>query len=251
MKLLVIVLCLLSERYLTHKIGLSRFCWFNVYRDKLLGLLPKNNIFQNPWLQMGLVILPVLLLTGILLLAFKSVVYGLFIFIIQLFVFYYCLGPSNSFYPLSIPSKKETQHDDESVKHYLASVNNQLFGVMFWYVTLGPLALIIYRMVNLCQTGKPTSDEAKMLTGYLDWIPARLAVIFYLIVGNFQKGFQYLLKHFFWAPSHNAKLLTEGAYLALRTNPDEVIDLPQAEGLIEHAAIAYLVVIAIFTLVAW
>jgi AmpE protein len=252
MKLLVIVFCLLSERYLSHKIGLNRFGWFEKVCDKLISMLPKSAIVQNPWVLMMILILPWVLIVGVTLGLLKSVMFGIVGFLTQLIVFYYCLGPNNVFYPLSVSDKKHSASDTEtSVSHYFSAVNNQLFGVVFWYVVLGPLAVLIYRLISLCQHQSLLSVKAKLVTSILDWVPARVTVLLYLLVGNFERGFHVFVKKFMASPAENNHLLSEVGLLAVRVKDDEKVSLPQAEGLVEHAMIAYLVLIALFTMVSW
>ncbi|OGV42032.1 MAG: hypothetical protein A3F46_08080 [Legionellales bacterium RIFCSPHIGHO2_12_FULL_42_9] len=250
MKLLVIVLCLLSERYLTHKVALDRFSWFGKYCDKLLAVIPKNRFLQHPLLLMLVVILPWIGIIALAIGLLKSYLFGFVGFLMQLVVFYYCLGPDNAFYPLSAPKKKNA-HQALDAGNYLAVVNNQLFGVIFWYLALGPLAVLAYRLFSLCQKQSKLAAKAKWITSLLDWIPARLTVIFYLLVGNFQQGFKYLLQKKLIAPSENNTLLTEVGLLAVRAQTDEQLSLPAAQGLVEYALILSLVFVAIFTLVSW
>lgn len=250
MKLLVIVLCLLSERYLIHKVSLNRFSWFGNYCDKLIALFPKIAFFQSPWVLLLMAILPWIGIIALAMGLLNSYLFGFIGFLIQVVVFYYCLGPDNAFYPLSTPQRKNA-HQSSDIGNYFAVVNNQLFGVVFWYITLGPLAVLTYRLVSLCQQQSKLAAKAKWVTALLDWIPARLTAIFYLLVGNFQQGFKCLLQKKLLAPSENTNLLTEVGLLAVRTQTDEPLSLPAAQGLVEYALVFSLVFIAIFTLVSW
>src|SRR3990167_8673010 len=250
MKLLVIVLCLLSERYLTHKVSLNRFSWFGKYCDKLISLFPKIAFFQSPWILMLALIFPWIVIIAVAMGLLRSSLFGFVGVLMQLVVFYYCMGPDNVFYPLSAPHKKNA-HQALDAGNYLAAVNNQLFGVIFWYIALGPLAVIAYRLFSLCQKQSKLVAKAKWITSLLDWIPARLTVIFYLLVGNFQQGFKCLLQKKLLAPSENNRLLTEVGLLAVRAQTDEQLSLPAAQGLVEYALILSLVFVALFTLVSW
>lgn len=250
MKLLVIVLCLLSERYLTHKVALNRFSWFGKYCDKLISLFPKIAIFQNPWVLMLAVVVPWIVVIAAAIGLLQSYLFGFVGFIMQLVVFYYCMGPDNVFYPLSTIHNKNA-HQALDAGNYLAAVNNELFGVVFWYIALGPLAILGYRLISLCQKQSKLATKAKWITQLLDWIPARLTAIFYLLVGNFQQGFKCLLKKKMLAPSENNTLLTEVGLLAVRAQTDKQLSLPAAQGLVEYALILSLVFVAIFTLVSW
>ena len=250
MKLLVIVLCLLSERYLTHQFASNRFGWFAPYCERLFGLLPKKiQWLKNPWVLLSLVVIPWVVIVAVLLGGFKSYLLGFVGFLMQLGIFYYCIGPDNVFYPASTNTKKQAK-DAHTATHYLAAVNNQLFGVVFWYIALGPLAVLVYRLISLCQNETPLRDRAVWITNILDWVPARLTVVLYLLVGNFQQGFQCLLQRKSVTPAENNALLSEVGLLAVGPQ-EEKIALPAAQGLVEHAMVLCLVLLALFTLVSW
>lgn len=250
MKLLVIVLCLLSERYLTHKVSLHRFGWFGQYCDKILHIVPKVSFLKSPWILMTVVVVPWCIIISLAIGLFNSFLVGFIGFLMQLVILYYCLGPDNAFYPVTA-TKKKNAHEELDAGNYLAQVNNQLFGVVFWYIVLGPLAALAYRLVSLCQKQSRMSDAAKLSTNLLDWIPARLVAISYLLVGNFQQGFPCFMQKALIVPSENSVLLTEVGLFAVRTKEDEKVSLPRAQGLAEHAMVIWLVFVAIFTMVAW
>ena len=250
MKLLIIVLCLLSERYLTHKISLNRFDWFGKYCDKLRSILPEMVDRKKTWILLVLVMIPIVAVVGFALGLLNSILLGFIGFLIQLFIFYYCLGPANVFYPISANKEKQDKEEHEA-GNYLASVNNQLFGVMFWYILLGPIAVLLYRLISLCQTQSPFTAKAVWLTSILDWIPARLTAVLYLLVGNFEQGFNCFIQKILAVPAENNELLTEVGLLAAHSHDDDKISLPLAQGLVEHALILALALLALFTMVSW
>lgn len=246
MKLLIILLCIASERYLVHLASENRRSWFQAYYSWLTGLLPKTDLFKNPYLPLAVVILPVVVLFWIVLSAFGNIMYGVLGFFIQLLIFYFCLGPDNPFYPVSGEEK-----DAKAAANYFASVNNQLFAVIFWFIVAGPLAVIIYRLVSLCAEEKLTQSAGGQILGVLDWLPVRVTVLLYLLVGHFQKGFHYYSKMFLSSPENNAEFLKEGGLLAAELKGEEEVTLPYAQILVEHALVVSLVFLALFTLVAW
>lgn len=85
--------------------------------------------------------------------------------------------------------------------------NNRLFGVIFWFVALGPygpLGAWIYRVTDLIRrravfNASREEDEAGSfaepkqaairLHGWLAWIPARLTALGYAIAGHFDAAF--------------------------------------------------------------
>ncbi|MFI4963459.1 MAG: hypothetical protein ACHP6H_06350, partial [Legionellales bacterium] len=93
-------------------------------------------------------------------------------------------------------------------------------------------------------------NEATQLTNILEWIPARLTVLLYLLVGNFQQGFTCFRQYIASSPDSNTRMLSECGLKAVRSNESEEVPMPIAENLVEHAVIVLLVVIAFCTLLA-
>lgn len=249
MKLFVIVLCLLSERYLVHTLSHNRFNWFPSFFNNLCQRLPQHSVFLNPAVMLAIIVLPFVILCGLVLFIFNHLLFGVIAFLLNLAIFYYCLGPENPFYPVREEGAEE--YSEAFVGHYFAAVNGQLFAAVFWYIVTGALGVLIYRLISLCRGQELTAKIASQITDILDWIPARLTTLLYLLVGNFQQGFHFFTQKFLSSPEHNENLLSTGGLLAARTNASEPVLMPYAESLVEHAMIVYLVFLAFFTLVAW
>lgn len=87
-------------------------------------------------------------------------------------------------------------------RHVLVSVNERLFAVLFWFVLLGPLGAVIYRIVQLLGgAGERDTEErvqemqfsssgfidaATRLRHILDWAPSRLLALTYGLSGSFE-----------------------------------------------------------------
>ena len=249
MKLFIIVLCLLSERFLVHAVSYNRFNWFSSYFNAITQRLPKKEAFLNSSLVLAAVVIPLVLLCWLVLFIFGHWFFGFIGLILNLIIFYYCLGPDNLFYPVKQDGADE--NNEIAAGTYFAEVNGQVFALVFWYIVTGILGVLIYRLISLCRAYEPTAKIATWLTDILDWIPARLTVLLYLLVGNFQQGFHFFVQNFLSSPENNNSFLTKGGLLAARTNEAEPVTMPYAESLVEHALIVFLVFLAFFTLVAW
>ncbi|KTD16166.1 hypothetical protein [Legionella jordanis] len=249
MKLFVIVLCLLSERYLVHSLSHRRFNWFPAFFAGISERLGRSEPSHfNQALILALVVLIPIVIVWLIFYLLGSLFFGFIAFLLNLVIFYYCLGPQNPFYPV----RDEAEENNEVVvSDYFAKVNGELFAVIFWYILLGPLGVLFYRLVSLCREQLLTSQLAQVMTNILDWVPARLSVLLYLLVGNFQRGIHFLGRMFLASPEKNSLLLGEGGLLAARTTADESISMPQAEHLVEQALIVLLVFLALFTLISW
>ncbi|KTD48238.1 inner membrane protein AmpE [Legionella quinlivanii] len=249
MKLLIIVLSLLSERYLIHAVSQHRFNWFGAYFQRVAGMLPKNEILQNSYFLLALVVLPPVLLLWLLLCLIGPWFFGFIGLLLNLFVFYYCIGPENPFYPVNTdPAHSD---GDKTAGHYFYLVNSQLFAVIFWYIVAGPLGLLFYRLLTLSVNYQPIAQAAGLLVSILDWVTARVTVMLYLLVGNFQRGFIFYREHFLSAPNTNEQFLSDGGVFAAKLHDGDTVSLTNAQTLVEHALVVFLVLIAFFTLVAW
>lgn len=247
MKLLVIVLCLLSERFLIHSVSFQRFNWFGEYYLSTKKLM-NNNVFNNPWFHLALIVLPIVLITYFIYLLLHTFLFGFFGFLTSLIIFFYCLGPQNVYYPIV---SSNTDIDNNTVGTYLIDANNQVFAVIFWFLLGGPIMALIYRLFSLCLKIPAISVEAHQIVDILDWIPSRLTVLLYLLVGNFQRGFPLFIKFFISNSDKNNQMLRECGLQAVRINDTDSILMPDAENLVEHAIIVLLVVIALFSFVWW
>lgn len=245
MKLLVIVLCLLSERFLIHKISYKRFSWFSQYYQSIQQLLDEKRI-SNPTLRLLLTVLPIFLLVTFIYWLLHNCFWGVLGFLINLAVFYYCLGPHNVFYPIT-----NNDSSEELVAGYLVKANEQLFSVIIWYLIAGPIAALLYRLISLCRDYAPIGQQATQITNVLEWLPARVTVLLYLLVGNFQAGVRQYVGFIFTKPELNNQMIQECGLLALdRIDTETVVTLPIAERIVEHATIVLLVFIALFIMVA-
>lgn len=249
MKLLVILLCIASERYLIHAVSLHRYEVFCTYFHTIIRYLPKKDFFTNPFLVLACVILPALLVVWAVLALTDNILFGFIGLLINILIFYFCLGPQNSFYPVSHLDEDGGVY--EPVETYFSKVNSQLFAVIFWYIFTGPVGLLCYRLLYICNDHALTKSASKQITGLLDWVTARITLLLYLLVGNFQQGFHYYTQMFLSSPEKNDELLQRGGVLAAQTRDDEPLSLPHAQSLVEHALIVFLVFLAFFTLVAW
>ncbi len=249
MKLLVIVLCLLSERFLVHGSSYNRFSWFTDYCNIIVKQLNEKARLSHPILLLVFAVLPLLVIAGLALYVFNSFLFGFVTLLFNLVVFFYCIGPDNPFYPGREKVSEDITLDDAG--RYLAQVNGQLFAVIFWYIAMGPLAILAYRLISLCQEQDAVAQYAIRITSVLDWIPAKITALLYLLAGNFQAGFRHFTKMFFTAPANNQTMLSVCGLHAVGCDEPNQTLMPQAEMLVEHAVIMLLVLLAFFTMAAW
>jgi AmpE protein len=253
MKLLVVVLCLLSERYLMHSLSSKRFIWFGDYCQLISNFMQKitgnKQFFANPWLGLTAIILPLIVTTSLIYIVFHSLLFGLIGFLLNLLIFFYCLGPDNPFYPVLQEGKKTSAQD--TVSHYFARVMTELFAVVFWYVVAGPIAALTYRIIALCKDKNICTEAARQVTDILEWPVARVTAILFLLVGNFQRGYSLFLSYLLAKPALNAEMLSKCGMEALRAKDSDKVSMVAAEGLVEHATMVLLVCVALITMGAF
>jgi AmpE protein len=249
MNLLVIILSLLSERFLIHSASYQRFVWFESYCVVIKKITSKHNICNTPSILLACIVLPLVIAASVILLLANSLLWGLPGFVVHVILFYYCLGPQNPFYP-AIDMSADTS-DERLIGTYLAQVNNQLFTVIFWYIIAGPIVALLFRLISLTRDISEVELLAIKINGILEWIPARLTSLLYLLAGNFQAGFKRFISFLQANPDLNNEMLRECGLLAMRNNEFEEETMPGAERLIELALVILLVLIALCTLAAW
>lgn len=247
MKLLVMILCLLSERYLIQKLSNQRFDWYVKFRQSVNVKISAFTALQAPWgIFIATVILPSIIFY-LIYLTLGGLFFGFAGFVMSLLAFFYCLGPQNPFYPVR---EEHSVNETSLIEAYFSQMNEALFAPIIWFIVAGPVGVVFYRLAWLNQRHSENDVYAQLVLNILNWFPIRICALLYLLVGNFQKGFSEYLKLFFTAPEHNLEFLRQTGLAALKDN-EQPIDFVEAEHLVEHALIFLLVFIAFSTLVSW
>lgn len=248
MKILVILLCLFSERFLIHSISYKRFYWFPDYYQKIKKLAEKNSYFRNPWAFLALIVLPILLLVSFAYLVLHHIIFGLMGFVLSVVIFFYCLGPQNVFYPLA---QSDGKNDIARIGDYFVQTNRQLFSLIFWFIIAGPIGALAYRLITLCCPLDTVHKQATETTDLLEWLPTRITALLFLLVGNFQRSYSLFIKFLFVKPKLNHEMLRECGLMAVRENEVDEPSMTKAEELVEYAIVVILVLIALFALISW
>jgi AmpE protein len=188
-------------------------------------------------------ILPLVLALLLPYLLLHNILFGFFGLVMHVLVLYYCLGPQNPFYPIH-PDENSPEFD-KNIGAYFAEVNGELFAPIFWYMFTGIFGVLVYRLISLCATLPAVRLQASQILLLLDWLPARLTALLYLLVGNFQRGFA-KFKHWCLTLENNT-LLSECGLKAVKTDNKDSLSIVLAEYLVEQAVILNLVLLAIYT----
>lgn len=215
MSLLVIVICLITERFLLDYQHLRQTPWLERYSQWLTRQsLPGWSLKGMP--NLLLLLAPPVLLAGLLQQLFADGLFGLPSLLFAMLLLLFCLGPEDldsqvNRYIQAVEEEDESRQraiareliNDEPpssepalsqavTEGILLQANQRLFGVLFWFLLLGPMGALLYRIAGqlprLTQANRDMDYflSAKQLLLILDWAPARLTAICYAIAGSFE-----------------------------------------------------------------
>ena len=157
------------------------------------------------------------------------------------------------------------------VEGILVAAHERWFGVIFWFVILGPLGALWYRLAcvlrDKCLRQSEEGafkDAALMMHHILAWIPVRLTLFSYALVGNFAESLEAWRKEAYGWKSNwladNYQLLIYGGLGALQLERDLAADeisavdarhVRAALGLVLRALILVIAVITVVTVGTW
>ncbi len=219
MAFLSILIALLVERIIPQFIEFRQFGWLRDYAEWMADLLHLERL--GSWGGSGLLLFPLLLLVWILEGMFDNALFGLFELAFNVLVIFLCLGPrdldSQVEQYLDSIEIGDTQRRFNMASHIssdelamelpaqatqvsqamLVQANSRIFAVMFWFTLLGPIAAVLYRVLDQFLTGNYLEKSLQSLKpamrnvlGWVDWIPARISLLAYMISGAFEEGLQ-------------------------------------------------------------
>jgi membrane protein required for beta-lactamase induction len=219
-KLIALALGLILEHLATELLHLRELRWFDRYYD--LGLAQASRV--RGWLVylvvlavLAIPILPVLLISRGL--QGPEILWDLAYLSFAVLVVFLCLGPRDlgsevDEYCAALDSgdaetadrvlreMSETEpagtSEIEAVEDAVfVQANNRIFGVIFWFIVLGPVGAWLFRVADLLRrrvafesirtadTDAAVGGAIEAIYGALKWIPARLAMLGYALSGSF------------------------------------------------------------------
>lgn len=200
-------------------------------------------------------------------------------FVFAFVVFVYCLGPLDieqqfeqlintlnekdavSAQTLANKITSEPSADNEiDVDKVTQSTMNQiiesLFGVIFWFVILGPVGAVLYRLSQHLKhqyTNDPVfSSIAERMVELLNWLPERFLSISFAITGHFEAALS-AYKENKETDRTQQFLLSDICNAALEGNDktDKAAYLMAFRGLVLRSLVFWLTTIALLTLLGW
>jgi len=218
MSLLSVIFALIAESFISSLSELRRFDFFYRYVSWLRVKLPTFS-FQNGSVTL-VIILSGALFSVWLVSAMLGNVLGLFGFLFGIAVLIFTIGPrdleedvkniniafENNDYEganfhtsqfanraISEPPMQLAQTVKEEI---LLQANIRMLGVFFWFILLGPVGAVLFRLSYLLkESQKDENDEfaeaSRELYKIVNWIPARICVLSFAVAGNFVDTMSY------------------------------------------------------------
>ncbi len=299
MNLLALLLGLAVERLVTHLFHLREFRWLDPLFDAALTRLhgrPPGVVLLALSLLVALLVVPVAVCAVLLWDALLQVPYFVFAVLVLLF----SLGPRDLDDEVTElcaaaegqdpveearlakellecdPPLGERERQASLGRAVYVQASNRVFGVVFWFVALGPTGAWLFRTLDLLRrrasfvaarrpgeaAAASVLDAARLLHGLVAWIPARLQALGFALAGDFEEAITG------WRDSRRAR----NASIADRTEtllasvglaasglgeppdrqPDTVAAVRTAMGLVTRTLwLIWCPVIAIMTLADW
>jgi len=220
---LSILIALLIERVFDQLKTMRGFNWLARYTHWMTEVLHIDRL--GSWMAFALLFVPLLIATWMLDGIFDNALFGLFELGFNVLVVFACLGPKDldqqiDFYIDAV----ETGSDSEKInaakriagdnvaadlvddlaeqvtqvsKAIFVEANRRLFAMIFWFLIMGPVGAVAYRLfeqfVNPQQSDeglKAVKSKTRQLIAWLDWLPVHLTLFAYMVSGNFDAGMQ-------------------------------------------------------------
>jgi membrane protein required for beta-lactamase induction len=144
------------------------------------------------------------------------------------------------------------------VESVLVQSNDRIFGVVFWFLVLGPLGAVLYRLSAELRsyvggTESGFAQSARDLYRILAWAPARLSALGYAGAGNLMKAIEaWRVKDTLGLDQSEGVLKDSGlGALQFADGAAEAEQVGAAQGLITRAVLIWLAAIAVLYLIAW
>ncbi|MET1255370.1 regulatory signaling modulator protein AmpE [Aliikangiella maris] len=284
MTLISVLLVFALEFYFKWGSKYRKFNWFEQYQSKIVQALGEQSFFYG-WTKVWIVLLLPVLLLYLFINLFDGGLYALIMFIMSCGVLFLSLGPKplnetfNAYFLAldrgdseaaflclkqeslldGLPQSEELVRD--ATRAILTESQSRYFGVLFWFIFLGPFGALIYRLAHeyrklclLAEDETQTDLIAKVLH-WFDWAPARLTSILFLLGGDFVNGFNRVRDYFTDTTASSRLIICETGMAALnadmRASNGDVQENKDALAMVDRTVIIYLVVTAALTPLAF
>ena len=225
--------------------AVRNFGWYADWLRWLGARLPAVSVWSGRW-GIGLALAPPVIAVALFQLALHEPLYGLAGLLFGVAVLFYAWGPrdldvdvdavADAPEPLSRRAAAARLWPDDTAASLDAgaligavagSALRRWFGVLFWFLLLGPAGALLYRLTALSAHGNATvlpSDNAagaKVLLSILDWPVAQLMTLSLALVGNFDTVLAA------WRDAGGASFNLDNRYLAAAARASVRVELAE------------------------
>jgi AmpE protein len=226
MNLIALLIGLVVERLATQLFHLRRLRWLDRIIDAGFRIAQRQ---QGLPVLAGIILLTLILVAPVMVVTIMpgDALGGFLYMLVAIVVLFFSLGPKDIGEDVDEYCEALEEGDDERIHQSAIAIverdvpedelqrihtveeavcvhaNNRLFGVIFWFMILGPLGAWIYRVTDLIRrravsgesrdeadndSAARTRAAAVTLHGWLAWIPARLTALGYAAAGHFDEA---------------------------------------------------------------
>ncbi len=257
------------------------FSWwigYHYWAEKKVG---ENKLWAGPVGVVGLLLLPMAVTIGLQLYLdyyswFLEAIYSLLILL-------YCLSPEKldsdlDYYINAIEEENEAErerlatelaHSESAradvaeidvIKSSLVESQQRSFGIIFWFLVLGVVGVVLYRLVceldsELKDSQSGFRDSLHDLRQILEWPTSRLTVLGMALAGHLMEALNGWRQHEKFSLRVNHEVLIAGGLGALLYEPEQenrdkekAYWISELKGQLNRTLIIWLAVIAIMTL---
>lgn len=298
--LIAVVIALIVGHTMPSLVALRRYDWFIRWLEWLGAQLGDHPAWRSGW-GLALALAPPLLVVLLLQLGLRDALLGLPAFLFALLALFYAWGPRDLDHDVeAVVDAPDAAARREAARRLFPDRDAPVldggalveavfrcalwrwFGVLFWFLLLGPVGALLYRLVALCAQGEaqrrlpqPASQAAAKVLGVLDWPVAQLMTLALALVGNFDGvctawkdsgGASFALDHRYLAAAARASVRSEladealdaadgdfeAASIAVAAAPLAGLpELRDAMSLVWRILLAWLAVLALFVIAGW
>lgn len=288
MNLIALILGLALERLLTRLLHLRELRWLDDWFDRGAAWIRAAPAGLAWLVGLGVMLLPVVPVAWVAW-AFGDLLYGLAYLAFAALVLFFSLGPQDLLAQLKLWLDAQAQGDMATAAAVARSIqepdgerppieparplecavfvqaNHRIFGVVFWFMLLGPAGAWGYRVADLFRRrlrasggGGRSTRAVEALFGLLAWVPARLLALSYAVAGSFDDAVQDWRDYYrqtsagFFHVSEDI-LAAAGIGAIRRRCPanDALAAMQAARQLVLRALTVWVTVIALLTLAGW
>ena len=250
MSLIIILLCLLLQRYFNLNCQSYQSSWVLPYTRFLHSKFSTVNE-KNDLVGTLLLVVPILFVLAIIFALISLVVGPVGYYLMLFFVLWFCLDGRDL---------HQHPYQEISVEQYFQQCFHVQFSIIFWFAILGWFGTVLYFVVmTLIRVLSQSSGENKQLSllvqlqALLDWVPVRLLGLTFALVGSFST----VIKS--WVASLTTRLdkidalITEWGEIAIEKPQIELVkqEMSAVISLLDRALLVWLVVIALVSIGMW